>query len=136
MMTRRMVVIIAAASAVVGLVTVALLIPRCAGRVVHSNIAFTRADIMSAMTAVEVYKQDCGSYPSEREGIQALLRNPGFVRWQGPYFRDGRAPTDDWGTPLKYSVVIGSGTNASPKPLITSAGPDRKFGTKDDITGP
>ena len=38
-------------------------------------------------------------------------------------------PCDRWGTPLGYIYVQGRDTF----PLITSAGPDRNFGTKDDI---
>jgi general secretion pathway protein G len=136
MMTRRKVAIITAVIGVVGLITVWVLVNSSSGRLVHSHVAWTRAGIQSVMYAIEVYKQDCGSFPSEKDGLQALLKDPGVAGWQGPYIRDARMPTDDWGIPFRYSLVSGSGSNATVSPMITSAGFDHKFGTKDDMRGP
>jgi hypothetical protein len=34
---------------------------------------------------------DCGRYPSEEEGLAALLTNPGVAGWRGPYWRQQTA---------------------------------------------
>jgi general secretion pathway protein G len=72
--------------------------------------------------ASEMYRLDCGVYPTN---IMGLITNPGVTNWRGPYLDLKGAPTDPWGTPYSYCLVNG-------KPEINSAGPDRKFGTSDD----
>ena len=46
--------------------------------------------------------------------------------WETMYEREDY-PVDPWGTPYRYSPVGG-------EPKFISAGPDRKFGTRDDIS--
>lgn len=39
----------------------------------------------SATLALEGFKQDIGRYPTESEGLRALVVNPGIIGWHGPY---------------------------------------------------
>jgi len=88
----------------------------------------TRATMNSVLAAVLTYEVDLGAYPTS---LDALVRNPGNQDWKGPYMRtDGWPPTDAWGTPLRISI---GEAPSSPTPIIISAGPDRKFGTADDL---
>ena len=89
-----------------------------------SIISSTRARIASIKTACDVFEVDTGQYPTEAQGLQALLVDPGVTNWQGPYLRGG-IPTDAWGNDFRYRLVKG-------EPAIDSPGPDHLFGTADD----
>jgi general secretion pathway protein G len=78
--------------------------------------------------ALNLYRLDVGSFPSDQQGLTALISAPpDSSKWAGPYV-DKQLPNDPWETPYKYTVV-----NAD-QVQITSAGPDRTEGTSDDIT--
>lgn len=34
---------------------------------------------------LQSYKNDIGIYPTQKEGLQALCDNPGYLSWSGPY---------------------------------------------------
>ena len=86
----------------------------------------TRASIENAYMALETFKMDNGRYPTEKEGLASLITNPAIPSWNGPYIRPTQIPADPWGTPYRYILTNGV-------PLVISAGPDMRFGTKDDI---
>lgn len=75
-------------------------------------------------TAIELYRADCGSPPSEANGLQALLSHTDASGWMGPYLTE--LVPDPWNTPFRYELTNG-------QVIVTSAGPDKIFGTKDDI---
>ncbi len=74
--------------------------------------------------ALDRFRNDCGRYPSESEGLHALLRDPGIEGWRGPYVNMVRP--DPWGRPFRYGVTNDTVT-------LFSAGPDGIFGTEYDI---
>ena len=37
------------------------------------------------MTALGSFRLDCGRYPTDGEGLDALFQNPGIKGWSGPY---------------------------------------------------
>ena len=76
--------------------------------------------------ALDEFHRGNGRYPTEAEGLKALLVNPGVSNWQNPFFE--RIPDDPWGIPYRYSL----GTNGRYE--IRSAGRDKRFGTSDDLT--
>jgi hypothetical protein len=43
------------------------------------------------------------------------------------------SPLDGWGTPLEISCVHAEGARSMPYYVVVSAGPDREFGTSDDL---
>ncbi len=52
--------------------------------------------------AADLFRIDVGRFPSNEEGLQALVTNPGNLRgWNGPYLRRG-LPADPWGNPYRY----------------------------------
>ena len=56
----------------------------------------------------------------------AFSHNPGWLGWRGPY-TDGEAYSKDcWGMPYKFQRI-------GPKLRAISAGPDRKYGSDDDL---
>jgi hypothetical protein len=82
------------------------------------------AAIRNLKAAVEMHYLDLGLYPAS---LKDLLENQADPAWRGPYISDAAMLTDAWGTPFRYEIVGGI-------PEITSAGPDRTFGTPDDLS--
>jgi len=53
--------------------------------------------------ALEIYKLDTGRYPSNSEGLEALMTKPASANgWNGPYLKGG-VPNDPWGNPYRYA---------------------------------
>jgi general secretion pathway protein G len=70
------------------------------GRAKSQAAAVSMANLKGA---VQLYYIDTGRYPTEAEGLGALLADPGGATgWRGPYL-DGEADlTDPWGRPFLY----------------------------------
>ena len=72
------------------------------------------------MLALDVYESDTGRYPSEAEGLLALLiKPPTAVNWQGPYLLSN-IPRDPWNRQYIYRLP----GMQEPKPEIVSYGAD------------
>ncbi|CNH52169.1 type II secretion system major pseudopilin GspG [Yersinia pekkanenii] len=91
----------------------------------------TLSDIASLENALEMYKLDNGAYPTELQGINALIIKPILLPIPKIYPQYGyirRLPQDPWGSsyqmnnPGRYGEID-----------IFSAGPDRVLETEDDI---
>ena len=83
--------------------------------------------LWSVRTALEEFREDCGRYPSEAEGLQTLAMPPDVPGWAGPYI-DMLRP-DPWHRPYCYHVTSNTVS-------LCSAGPDGIEGTPDDIKTP
>lgn len=55
--------------------------------------------------SLDAFRSDVGRYPTNAEGLQALVGNLGAPNWQGPYLQWTTAPLDPWGKPLKYNSL-------------------------------
>ena len=86
----------------------------------------TYRQIQALELSLRLFHDQTGRYPTDSEGLEALRSNPGIPKWDGPYFAIP-IPSDRWGSPFRYSIVDG-------KPRIVSAGPDKSFGSPDDIS--
>lgn len=52
---------------------------------------------------LDLYHLGTGSYPSDAEGLAALIeRPPGAENWDGPYLRKAESLIDPWGRPYLY----------------------------------
>jgi len=52
---------------------------------------------------LDIYRLDVGSYPTNEQGLQALVKKPaGVTNWNGPYINGGQVPNDPWGHPFVY----------------------------------
>lgn len=52
---------------------------------------------------LDAYLLDVGRYPTQEEGLEALVSAPpGVDRWAGPYLMNKEALTDPWGAPYHY----------------------------------
>lgn len=53
--------------------------------------------------ALELFKLDVGRYPTNAEGLQALVAKPAAANgWNGPYLKGG-LPADPWGNAYRYA---------------------------------
>jgi general secretion pathway protein G len=62
-----------------------------------------RIEIKSMSTALDLFLLDVGRYPTQQEGLDALVANPGSLpNWHGPYLKGSSIPSDPWGHPYQY----------------------------------
>ena len=87
-------------------------------------IARTWREIDALTAALERFQKDTGRFPTEKEGLVALVRNLDVEGWNGHYVN--LIQPDPWRTPYRYSITE-TGIE------VRSAGPDRTFETKTDI---
>ncbi len=92
----------------------------------------TIAKIQQCTSKLEAYKLNAGHYPSEEQGLEALVERPASQpqprRWRR--FLE-RLPEDSWGEALVYRNP-GSRDRASFE--LVSKGADRQLGTEDDLS--
>lgn len=107
-------------------------------------IAKTKAIINTIEASLSLYETDFGDYPHSDENnsskilVEKLQGLCNDERWHGPYIRlkkedideDGNI-VDAWKNPIIYKYPQDEYENIPF--LLLSAGPDRKFGTEDDI---
>jgi general secretion pathway protein G len=61
--------------------------------------------IQNITAALELYKLDVGRYPTQAEGLNALVTDPPTAPgWNGPYLKRETALKDPWGEPYLYKV--------------------------------
>ena len=62
-----------------------------------------KIQIENLINNFELYKLEVGTYPSEQDGIEALLEAPNDAeRWNGPYVRKRDNILDPWGQLYGY----------------------------------
>lgn len=88
---------------IIGLLA-AIVAPTVIGRIDTAAINRAKQDIRSIETALDLYRLDNFRYPSNEEGLQALVTNPGETsapNWKtGGYLR--QLPLDPWNNPYQY----------------------------------
>lgn len=61
--------------------------------------------IESLAGALDLFRLDVGRYPTQTEGLQALLEHPtGLDTWNGPYLKQKSIPLDPWNRPYTYKI--------------------------------
>lgn len=100
--------------------------------VCEQNYQSVDSDLRSFDECLEYYFQLGNTYPSNEQGLQALVAEPTTKplpeRWM-QLLRE--VPNDQWDTPYRYHFP---GRKNPDKPEIISAGPDRTFETEDDLS--
>jgi len=103
--------------AIIGLIS-ALVGPRVLGQLTDSRQRAAQLQIEAFSSALDIYFIDVGRYPTDSEGLGALVQQPGSVQgWNGPYLRGGSVPQDPWGRQYRY---VSDGRTFQ----ISSMGPD------------
>jgi len=68
-----------------------------------SRTQTARVQIQNIVAALELYKLDVGHYPTQAEGLNALVTAPqSEAGWNGPYLKKESAIKDPWGEPYIY----------------------------------
>ncbi len=97
-----------------------------------ANIKMSETLVKGVETKLREYRLLGGTYPSQAQGLQALVTKPSIApvpkRYNALY---DELPTDPWGKELKY-VFPGRKDNSTPE--VISAGPDGQFDSEDDIS--
>lgn len=84
-------------------VLAALVVPRLVGRTDEARAVAAKQDIATVMQALKLYRLDNSRYPSNAQGLQALVTRPTIdpqpSNWKS--YLD-RLPKDPWGNPYHY----------------------------------
>ena len=82
----------------------ALLYPKLTGRVGEARQATTKQQIEGFSNALEMYKLDTTKYPTQEQGLEALVIQPqGITSWKGSYLKKKFIPKDPWGNNYVYT---------------------------------
>ena len=128
--------------ALIGLLVLAVLycavflIPSLLPTSPETKSQLTRALVLTGINGtLDRFRLDVGRYPTTAEGLQALITRPTDPRaaayWQGPYVTSASDLFDAWATKLIYTGPPPGGVETY---QLSSAGPDKRPGTDDDIT--
>lgn len=84
-------------------VLAALIVPNVLDRADDAKVTAARTDVNNLMTQLKVYKLDNQRYPTQDQGLNALVQKPST----GPAAPNWRAyidklPKDPWGNPYQY----------------------------------
>ncbi len=84
-------------------VLAALIVPNVLDRADDARVTAAKTDVSNLMQALKLYKLDNQRYPSNEQGLDALVKkptvNPAPANWR-PYLE--KLPTDPWGQPYQY----------------------------------
>ncbi|MEQ1755439.1 MAG: type II secretion system major pseudopilin GspG [Micropepsaceae bacterium] len=103
---------------------IAIAAPRVIGYFESSKAKAAKIQIQNILTALDMYKMDNSGYPTEPQGLKALVEKPeGVASWNGPYLTRADGINDPWGKPYFYKAP---GLHGSVD--ISSLGADGKEG--------
>jgi general secretion pathway protein G len=105
-----------------------LVVPNVFKHLSQSKSQIARLQIAEFEGALQMFAFDVGRYPTNAEGLEALVSNPGNLdAWKGPYLKK-TLPMDPWGKPYLYRFP---GTHNNEFDLF-SYGPDGVEGGEGD----
>lgn len=112
---------------IIGLLA-ALIGPKMIGRVGESRQTVAKQQIEGFSSALEMYKLDTAKYPTQEQGLEALIAQPqGVINWKGSYLKKKLIPKDPWGNNYIYTYPGEHGDYD-----IISYGADGKSGGDDE----
>lgn len=83
--------------------------PKVLDQLGGAKVKTARVQIGELEQAADLYKLDVGRYPTDAEGLRALVEPPATARgWNGPYLKKG-LPDDPWGNAYQYKFPGRSG---------------------------
>jgi len=114
--------------AILGLI-IAIAAPRVIGAFEASKAKAAKIQIANIVSALDLYKLSNGGYPTEVQGLKALVERPqGLATWDGPYLTRGDGINDPWGKPYIYKAP---GTHAAVD-IMTLGADGKEGGTGED----
>jgi general secretion pathway protein G len=94
---------------IIGLLA-ALIGPKMIGRVGESRQTVAKQQVEGFGSALEMYRLDTTKYPTQEQGLEALVSEPqGVNNWKGPYLKKKFIPKDPWGHEYIYTYPGANG---------------------------
>jgi general secretion pathway protein G len=84
----------------------ALVVPRVVGRADDARVTAAKQDVAQIMQALNLYRLDNGRYPTQEQGLQALVSKPTMAPVPNSWRRGGylsKMPNDPWKNPYQYA---------------------------------
>lgn len=108
-----------------------LVVTKVASKIDQARETTTKANLKALAAAVNQFRMDTARFPSEDEGLLALIEQPSDVEtWEpGGYLETTEIPKDGWGNEFIFELYPESGKQFA----IRSCGPDGEQGTEDDL---
>jgi general secretion pathway protein G len=75
--------------------------PKLFGKLGMAQQKTAKTQIEMLMAAMDAFRLDVGRYPTQQEGLTALVADPGLEKWDGAYLKKA-VPNDPWGSPYHY----------------------------------
>jgi len=70
---------------------------------------WAKAQLAAFAKALKEYRDDVGRFPTDAQGLSALIREPnGVINWRGSYLASG-VPNDPWGHRYIYRLDVDRG---------------------------
>ena len=83
-------------------------VPALYKRFSHAKEDAAKLQIETIASGLDLFLVDVGRYPSEQEGLKALLDAPvGIEKWKGPYLSRPGLLIDPWDRPYVYHAPAG-----------------------------
>ncbi len=102
----------------------AIAVPQAMRYLGTSRSQTARVQVQALMSSLDLFRLDVGRYPTEEEGLRALVDRPNTApNWNGPYLTRRNGLTDPWGNAYLYRSP---GRNAPVE--VLSLGSDRAEG--------
>lgn len=108
-----------------------LVVTKVASKIDQARKTTTKANLKALASAVNQFRMDSTRFPTEDEGLMALIEQPSDVEiWEpGGYLETTEIPKDGWQNDFIYELYPESGKQF----VIRSNGPDGEEGTEDDL---
>jgi len=108
-----------------------LVVTKVASKIDQARKTTTKANLKALASAVNQFRMDSTRFPTEDEGLMALIEQPSDVEiWEpGGYLETTEIPKDGWGHEFIFELNPESGKQF----VIRSSGPDGEQGTEDDL---
>jgi general secretion pathway protein G len=101
---------------------------RLVGNAQKARIVRAQADISTFDTALKAYEIQNGTFPTNEQGLSALITNPGLPNWTKLLDR-ATVPVDPWGHPYVYHCPSANGNDFD----LYSLGPDGVDGSPNNV---
>jgi general secretion pathway protein G len=103
-----------------------LVVTKVADQIDKARVTTTKANLKALHAAVNQFKMDTGRYPTEEEGLMALIEEPSDVinYQEGGYLETTEVTKDGWGRDFIYELYPESGKSFA----IVSLGADGEEG--------
>ena len=101
--------------------------PKYFAQIGKSEITVAKSQIDALAKSLDTFRLDVGRYPSNEEGLRALMVRPESVTgWNGPYLKK-EIPLDPWKNAYAYTYPVANGDFQ-----IKSLGKDGRPGGADE----